>query len=129
MSQTEAVALERSTLRSLRAFDRGEASVKVTLNCVLAYEALVNSGKKSYAEQYERVLSEAPWKSCSCCLCRDLGVEIIIFRGTERNKRRGFHNLQVLATKVRAKSRVTKRRQMANVANRKVNDMHGASNA
>ena len=129
VSQTEAVALERSTLRSLRAFDRGDASVKVTLNCVLAYEALVNSGKKSFAEQYERVLSEAPWKSCSCCLCRDLGVEIIIFRGTERNKRRGFHNLQVLATKVRAKSQITKRRQLANVANKKVNDVHGASNA
>ena len=28
-----------------------------------------------------------------CGLCHAAGVEIVIFRGTERNKRRGFHNL------------------------------------
>ena len=28
------------------------------------------------------------------------GIEMVIFRGTERNKRRGFHNLSVLASKM-----------------------------
>ena len=38
-----------------------------------------------------------PWKHCDCAVCRDAGIQVIIFRGTERNKRRGFHNLHVFA--------------------------------
>ena len=28
-----------------------------------------------------------------CAICSDVGVEVIIFRNSNRNKRRGFHNL------------------------------------
>jgi len=99
--QKDAVTLERQTLKSLRAFDMGELGVSATLDAVLEYENLVLGGKKSYVEAYEESLTCAPWKACTCALCRELGIEILIFRGTERNKRRGFHNLQVLADKVR----------------------------
>ncbi|EIT0620232.1 tRNA-guanine transglycosylase, partial [Salmonella enterica] len=27
---------------------------------------------------------------------RSIGINVIIFRGAERNRRRGFHNIQVL---------------------------------
>lgn len=99
--QKDAVTLERKTLKSLRAFDAGDVGVSEALASVLEYENLVLGGKKSYAEAYEESLTCAPWKACGCRLCGDLGIEIMIFRGTERNKRRGFHNLQVLAEKVR----------------------------
>ncbi len=40
-------------------------------------------------------LEVRPWQKCPCAVCRRWGVEVAIFRGTERNKRRGFHNLWV----------------------------------
>jgi len=99
--QKDAVTLERKSLKALRSFDAGDLGVRETLATVLEYENLVLGGKKSYAEAYEESLTCAPWKTCGCHLCKDLGIEIMIFRGTERNKRRGFHNLRVLAEKVR----------------------------
>jgi hypothetical protein len=103
VAQKDAVRLERECLRSLRAYDSGSATASEALAALLEYEALVTPPhKKSYAQAYARTLAETPWKQCSCRLCRELGIEIVIFRGTERNKRRGFHNLQVLGHKVRA---------------------------
>lgn len=102
VSQKEAVRLERESLRRLRGYDVGSVSFDDALGTLLEYEALISPPKKkSYGEAYARTLSDAPWKECRCRLCRELGVEIVIFRGTERNKRRGFHNLQVLGDKVR----------------------------
>jgi hypothetical protein len=44
---------------------------------------------------YHEVLSDQPWKNCSCSVCKGVGVEVIIFRGNNRNRRRGFHNTYV----------------------------------
>ncbi|MGF6950208.1 hypothetical protein QF028_002713 [Neobacillus sp. B4I6] len=44
---------------------------------------------------YHKVLNDKPWKDCSCSICKDVGVEVIIFRGNNRNRRRGFHNTYV----------------------------------
>jgi hemerythrin-like domain-containing protein len=38
---------------------------------------------------------------CPCVICRQLGIHVVIFRGAERNRRRGFHNLFVTYTKLR----------------------------
>jgi hypothetical protein len=43
----------------------------------------------------QRTLERQPWKDCECDVCRSIGVEVIIFRSSNRNKRRGFHNLSV----------------------------------
>jgi hypothetical protein len=51
---------------------------------------------------YRRTLEDAPWRICECGLCAKHGIEIAIFRGSERNKRRGFHNLSVLADKMKS---------------------------
>ncbi|MEV6416173.1 tRNA-guanine transglycosylase DpdA [Kribbella sp. NPDC051718] len=99
ISQKDAIQLERACLKALREFDRSEASLQGALALLADYEVLCQS-KKSYGAEYERTLSAAPWTACECTLCRELGIEIAIFRGTERNKRRGFHNLSVLAAKM-----------------------------
>jgi hypothetical protein len=101
VSQREAVARERECLKSIRALDGSARSVRTALGALAAYETVCRS-KKNYLEQYERTLTAAPWTKCTCALCRKLGVEIAIFRGTERNKRRGIHNLSVLAEKMRS---------------------------
>jgi len=42
---------------------------------------------------YRRTLCDRPWKACPCRVCREAEAEVIVFRGSNRNKRRGFHNL------------------------------------
>jgi len=43
-------------------------------------------------EGYRKTLRSRPWDRCSCPICDDLGIEVTIFRGNNRNRRRGFHN-------------------------------------
>lgn len=100
VSQREAIAAERGSLYALRAMDRGECTVDEALDAVIAYEEVIGV-KKSYRTYYAETLTAAPWRSCRCGLCETHGVEMAIFRASERNKRRGFHNLSVLAEKMR----------------------------
>lgn len=97
---------ERRALDCLRAFDRGQASVTATLDYIMDYHQFLvrgeseDEGKQEKAltktrTNVERTLTEAPWKRCNCAICKNAGVEVIIFRSSNRNKRRGFHNLGV----------------------------------
>lgn len=92
VDQDEASKLERSALQVLAAFDAGRATVDDALRALVDYEA-IHSPKKSRVETYRRTLEAAPWKRCPCEVCRALGHHVIVFRGAERNRRRGFHNL------------------------------------
>ena len=58
-------------------------------------------GKTDRGEAYRDTLQDRPWRDCRCELCRTLGIQITVFRGTERNKRRGFHNLYVFRQRLR----------------------------
>ena len=64
------------------------------LSALLSYDQLVGA-KRDNTEAYRRTLEDRPWRKCPCAVCRDAGVQVAIFRGTERNKRRGFHNVFV----------------------------------
>ncbi|MBA3431009.1 MAG: queuine/other tRNA-ribosyltransferase [Actinobacteria bacterium] len=99
VSQRDALAAEREALRALRSYDSTSASRQSCLDALGAYETVCQA-PKSYLPAYEETLEAAPWTKCSCQLCHAHGVEIAIFRGTERNKRRGFHNLSVLAERM-----------------------------
>jgi len=46
-------------------------------------------------EHYRRTLEDRPWEQCPCAICQDVGVEVAIFRGNNRNRRRGFHNTRI----------------------------------
>ncbi|OBG64733.1 tRNA-guanine transglycosylase DpdA [Mycobacterium sp. E3339] len=100
VSQRRAIEAERLSLRRLRAFDSGACGVDDALASVLDYGRIVGL-KGDYGDQYRRMLMRAPWRECPCGLCAKHGIEIAIFRGSERNKRRGFHNLSVLAEKMK----------------------------
>ena len=45
--------------------------------------------------RYRETLSARPWRECGCAICASASIEVIIFRGSNRNKRRGIHNLAV----------------------------------
>lgn len=89
--------LERRALKAVNEYDLGEISLDETLNTILKYDELLirSSDHDTMRKKYERTLREKPWKSCSCEVCKELGIHVVIFRGCNRNKRRGFHNTWV----------------------------------
>lgn len=94
VSQDRARHLERAALEALRRYDAGELPLEQALDAVMAYDAL-REPKKNLREAYREVLQDRPWSRCPCDVCQKLGHHVIIFRGAERNRRRGFHNIWV----------------------------------
>lgn len=99
IDQALARKLERNALAQLAAFDRGTTDVDSVVAALREYEELHDT-KRDRSAAYREVLDAAPWKDCSCEVCTDAGIQVMIFRGTERNKRRGFHNLHVFAKRL-----------------------------
>lgn len=93
IDQQEAHRLEQRALCAVRAYHQDHGSIMSVLSALRAYDEL--QGRKHLSERYRETLEDQPWKRCRCGACASAGVEVILFRGTERNKRRGFHNLFV----------------------------------
>lgn len=87
-----AIQQEQAALTTLRAYDRGAATLQETFAALLAYAELSGSLTERMQEEYRRTLRAKPWQHCPCSICQQIGVEVIIFRGNNRNRRRGFHN-------------------------------------
>jgi hypothetical protein len=93
IDQRAALELERRCLDLLTSFDHGTVATADVLDGVEEYDQLL--GVRVRRAAYEETLEASPWKSCPCGICATAGIHVAIFRGTERNKRRGFHNLFV----------------------------------
>ncbi len=94
VNQNEALKKEKHALDMIRKYAIRKAKLEPTVEAILDYEALMPS-KRDRRADYTRTLKARPWDACNCGICNKVGVEVIIFRGSERNKRRGFHNLAV----------------------------------
>lgn len=94
VSQSVLLGLEKKCLKLLKLYDSGSVSMEEVLDAVMEYH-LIFGGKKSIEEKYRRTLTEQPWKKCPCKLCKDVGIDIAVFRRNNRNRRRGFHNTWV----------------------------------
>jgi hypothetical protein len=94
VDQSTARKLERACLDLLKKYDRGAAHVDDVVDALQRYET-VYDGRTDRSETYREVLDARPWKQCPCDICCAIGIHVIIFRGAERNRRRGFHNLHV----------------------------------
>lgn len=90
---------ERACLQGLRMYARGDVELDELLDELRAYGA-VYGDLRDRTVPYKRTLEAKPWEACPCSICREVGVEVILFRGSERNKRRGFHNLWVFNQKL-----------------------------
>jgi hypothetical protein len=106
VNQEEIRLLESAALSGVRQMAAGEADLDSALDAVMAYWLILNWDEEaspskrasSAARQraiYAQTLGERPWERCSCRVCREGGVEALIFRSSNRNKRRGMHNLHV----------------------------------
>lgn len=106
LDQEEARQLEVTALEGVRRLACREIDVDSALDAVMAYWEKLNwndetsPSKRAQAldrqrRVYAQTLEDRPWEGCSCRVCREGGVEALIFRNSNRNKRRGMHNLHV----------------------------------
>jgi hypothetical protein len=89
--QSELREQELSAMRSLRRYSKGEDDIETVLAAVVLYERQLTDTDRT--KRYHETLTESPWLNCPCRACKDAGIDVIIFRGANRNRRRGFHNL------------------------------------
>jgi len=102
--------MEGASLDAVRGYARGEVGLDEAVQVIGAYGwefARPSEGKVDFDAQvrkkciehernldrYRETLAARPWERCDCRSCREAGVEVVIFRGNNRNRRRGFHNL------------------------------------
>lgn len=105
--------LEVNALAALRAYDHDDQDLEGVLETVLAYNAVLATGRayedvrdhrtiEKLRGRYRTTLTDKPWRKCNCRICKDVGIEVMIFRASNRNKRRGIHNLAAFKTVVNA---------------------------
>jgi hypothetical protein len=98
--------LEATALTEVRAYARHAVPLETAVDAVIDYsrDALREDGHDDaqnerrlakLREAYLKTLGDRPWETCGCRVCADIGVEVVIFRSSNRNKRRGMHNLHV----------------------------------
>ncbi len=78
----------------MREHAAGRAKSRDVAKLLMSYELLLG-GRKDQTETYRETLEAAPWRECGCDVCEALGYHVILFRGAERNRRRGLHNVWV----------------------------------
>ncbi|EJG06163.1 hypothetical protein Metli_0187 [Methanofollis liminatans DSM 4140] len=83
--------LEEKALSTLRAYDHDKADLDEALDVLRDLGDYIGE-RPEILEHYRRTLKDQPWKKCPCPICRKNGMDTIIFRGNNRNRRRGFHN-------------------------------------
>ena len=87
--------LEKGAYKAIIEYAHGFGRPEDALSFVMAYDRLlVRSSKdeENLEMRYKRTLNDKPWEKCKCEICQEHGVDVLIFRGTNRNKRRGYHN-------------------------------------
>ena len=94
--------LEEKCLRLVRSYDRKESDLDEVLKAVMAYDDLMGGNRNGHEKLIRKTLEDRPWETCNCKICRESGIEVIIFRGNNRNRRRGFHNTKVFYDQFRS---------------------------
>lgn len=106
VSQEKLLKLDEKAMYSLREYDRKKMSLNRCIDAVMTYtQEFLHSEEKTERENALALeksqealvctLKDRPWDKCKCRVCQEAGIDAVIFRGSNRNKRRGFHNLYV----------------------------------
>ena len=89
------VKLEKQAITNIRKFQKHDIPLDEVLTTLREYTSLFTPHKQTeqILKEYQRTLKTKPWELCDCKICREIGIDVIIFRMHERNMRRGFHNV------------------------------------
>lgn len=82
---------EKNVLDLVHSYDRKQSSLDDTLKAIMEYGILMGD-KPSNESKYRKTLTDRPWEKCPCTVCKQTGIDVLIFRRNNRNRRRGFHN-------------------------------------
>jgi hypothetical protein len=115
VDQNAAIMAERDCLSRLAAFDSGRTALDDVLEALRRYELIHDPGRDR-TDIYRSTLELAPWRSCKCQVCQTAGIHVVLFRGAERNKRRGFHNVFIYRQRLDRELRRANRRSQAALA-------------
>jgi hypothetical protein len=88
--------MEQRCFYELRAYDKEDPdalTVPELVDLLDQYQEYV--GRECLRNHYAAMLEARPWDACDCTICERAGIEVAIFRGNNRNRRRGFHNTRV----------------------------------
>ena len=90
--------MERNALRLLVKYQEEQVPINDVLDAICDYDQHLtrSTDYSSKRTQYRRTLEQRPWTSCDCKFCTTLGIHMLVFRGANRNKRRGAHNTLML---------------------------------
>ncbi|MCY3414356.1 MAG: hypothetical protein INQ03_22105 [Candidatus Heimdallarchaeota archaeon] len=94
----ELMEAEENLLSIMKAFEHNESTAHEVAEAFQMFEDSINPKAPSVYSRYRATLEDKPWEQCDCAACRQLGIDIIIFRGNNRNRNRGFHNLHIFYT-------------------------------
>ncbi|MCY3552736.1 MAG: tRNA-guanine transglycosylase DpdA [Candidatus Poribacteria bacterium] len=99
--------LESQCLSSLENFDGTPKSKKEVLANIDKYGPLLQRKGEGnhFVDEHKALIQGQPWKKCRCTICKELGIQVVVFRGANRNRRRGFHNTWVFYHKILNKRR------------------------
>jgi len=103
--------LEDAALAAVRGYARRTVSIHDAMKHIERYDleqtrkGEVSGSRARRMENYRRTLIDRPWAKCDCAVCRDVGVEVVIFRRNDRNRRRGFHNVRDFYKNLRDRER------------------------
>jgi hypothetical protein len=95
LTESQILKMEQAALNAVRAYGAKKGSMADALEALLEYDQFVTADRVDMRAAYLRTLSDRPWEKCGCAICQKDGVEVAIFRGNNRNRRRGFHNTYV----------------------------------
>ncbi len=93
---------ERAVLKLICRYGKGSVGVQEVLDAVLDYDERLTRACdiNSMRSKYERTLADRPWETCDCPFCSRAGIHMLVFRGSNRNKRRGAHNTLMLYRRI-----------------------------
>ncbi len=95
--------LETQAYDSLLRYSDEKLSIDTVLSSVIKYDKLLMRNSENIENikiKYRKTLEKKPWEDCECEICQEHGIEVMIFRGTNRNKRRGYHNTWIFRNKM-----------------------------
>lgn len=76
-------------------YDKGQRGLEETLDVLEEYDKLITENRSDTRPLLRLMLEDSPWKRCPCDICQKDGIQVAIFQGNNRNRRRGFHNTYV----------------------------------
>jgi hypothetical protein len=99
IDQDRARSLEKACMQALSLYGIADIHIDEVIGRLQAFDEMYD-GVIDRTEIYREILTDQPWRHCQCEVCRRIGIQVMIFRGAERHKRRGFHNLFVTYQKL-----------------------------